>query len=54
MIEGATVTVHAKGAPDPSAPPGSPGPGPGMPMGPDIVPGRGGGGGAGRELFVII
>ncbi|KAF8594522.1 ClpX, ATPase regulatory subunit [Ceratobasidium sp. AG-I] len=46
MIEGATVTVHAKGAPDPSAPPGSPGPGPGMPMGPDIVPGRGGGGGS--------
>ncbi|KAF8595643.1 P-loop containing nucleoside triphosphate hydrolase protein [Ceratobasidium sp. AG-I] len=46
MIEGATVTVHAKGAPDPSAPPGSPGPGPGTPMGPDIVPGRGGGGGS--------
>jgi len=45
MIEGATVTVHAKGASDPSAPPGSPGPGAGMPMGPDIVPGRGGGGG---------
>ncbi|QRW23786.1 ATP-dependent Clp protease ATP-binding subunit ClpX [Rhizoctonia solani] len=41
MIEGATVTVHAKGASDPAAPPTSPGPMAGMPMGPDIVPGRG-------------
>ncbi|KAG8690148.1 hypothetical protein FRC08_010645, partial [Ceratobasidium sp. 394] len=49
MIEGATVTVHAKGAPDPSAPPGGPPPGSGMPMGPDIVPGRGGGGNAGPK-----
>lgn len=48
MIEGATVTVHAKGAPDPSAPPGAP-PAAGMPMGPDIVPGRGGGGSTGPK-----
>ncbi|CAE7064093.1 unnamed protein product, partial [Rhizoctonia solani] len=41
MIEGATVTVHAKGVPDPAAPPGTPGPTAGMPMGPDIMPGRG-------------
>ncbi|CAE6505039.1 unnamed protein product, partial [Rhizoctonia solani] len=41
MIEGATVTVHTKGASDPTAPPGTPGPTAGMPMGPDIVPGRG-------------
>ncbi|KAF8675711.1 ClpX ATPase regulatory subunit [Rhizoctonia solani] len=50
MIEGATVTVHAKGASDPAAPPTSPGPMAGMPMGPDIVPGRGASGtNAGRE-----
>ncbi|QRW11730.1 ATP-dependent Clp protease ATP-binding subunit ClpX [Ceratobasidium sp. AG-Ba] len=49
MIEGATVTVHAKGAPDPSAPPGTAPPTSGMPMGPDIVPGRGGGGSAGPK-----
>lgn len=36
------VTMHAKGASDPSAPLGSPGPGPGMPMGSDAAPGRGG------------
>ncbi|KEP51514.1 ATP-dependent Clp protease ATP-binding subunit ClpX [Rhizoctonia solani 123E] len=41
MIEGATVTVHAKGVSDPAAPPGTSGPTTGMPMGPDIVPGRG-------------
>ncbi|CAE6467207.1 unnamed protein product [Rhizoctonia solani] len=41
MIEGATVTVHAKGVSDPTAPPATPGPTAGMPMGPDIVPGRG-------------
>ncbi|KAG8739843.1 hypothetical protein FRC10_005073 [Ceratobasidium sp. 414] len=49
MIEGATVTVQAKGAPDPSAPTGGPPPGSGMPMGPDIVPGRGGGGNTGPK-----
>ncbi|KAH7332702.1 P-loop containing nucleoside triphosphate hydrolase protein [Rhizoctonia solani] len=41
MIEGATVTVHAKGVTDPAASPGTAGPTTGMPMGPDIVPGRG-------------
>ncbi|KAG8697807.1 hypothetical protein FRC09_007629 [Ceratobasidium sp. 395] len=49
MIEGATVTVHAKGAPDAPTSPGNPPPGPGMPMGPDIVPGRGGAGTAGPK-----
>ncbi|KAJ1300225.1 hypothetical protein OPQ81_005056 [Rhizoctonia solani] len=41
MIEGATVTVHAKGASDPAVPPGTPSSTAGMQMGPDIVPGRG-------------
>ncbi|KAG9106522.1 hypothetical protein FRC07_008798 [Ceratobasidium sp. 392] len=54
MIEGATVTVHAKGASDPSTSSGGGAGGPppgssGMPMGPDIVPGRGGASSAGPK-----